>query len=519
MPPRVRVNTILGAAVLASAVAAAAAASDESPLVAAVKRQDRQAVRTLLEQKAGINARQPDGATALHWAVYRDDAEIVELLIRAGADVNAANDVGMSPLIMACTSGQGSIVERLLRAGARPNGALASGETPLMRAARVGNTAAVDALLASGAEVNAQETTRRQTALMWAVANRQPMVVKALLAAGADVNARSEATAAVYNMGGSRSAGTGNRETTIHQIPQGGNTPLLFAARSGDVDSARLLVGAGARVNDTGADGNTALIVAAHSGHASLASFLIESGADVNAAPLGYTALHAAVLRGTLRDRNVSNPDPMAGAPLVRMLIAAGAVVDLPFTNGTPLRRWSHDFVLHERWIGATPFWLAAKFLEVEIMRSLGAGGANPNLPSADGTTPLMAAAGDGYSRGGGEGAFIRDRRDFSSYNPVAAEGGASIPAEEERLAREAVRTALELGAVVTTGNGALETPLHAAAALGMTSVVRELVDHGADVNARNKAGQSPLDVARRAAGRDKALQGTVDLLRSLGAR
>jgi ankyrin repeat protein len=518
MPTRLRVIAIVAvASALADAVAAARA--DESPLIAAVKRQDRQAVRTILERKVDVNARQPDGATALQWAVYRDDEELVALLILAGADANLANDVGMTALIMACTSGQGSIVKRLLDAGALPNTGLASGETPLMRAARVGSAAAVDALLAAGAEVNAQEKSRGQTALMWAAANRHPSVAKALVAAGADVNARSLATSAVYNMGGSRSAGTGNRETTIHQIPQGGNTPLLFAARSGDVESAQLLIGAGARVDETGADGNTALIVAAHSGHASLASFLIDSGADVNAAPRGYSALHAAVLRGTLRDRNVSNTDPMAGAPLVKKLIAAGAVVDVPFTHATPLRRWSHDFVLHERWIGATAFWLAAKFLEVDIMRALGAAGADPNLPSADGTTPLMAAAGHGYSRGGGEGAFIRDRRDFSSYNPVAAEGGASIPIAEERLAHEAVRTALELGAVVTAGNRAGETPLHAAAALGMTSVVRELVDRGADLNARNKSGQSPLEVASRGAGRDKALQGTVDLLRRLGAR
>src|SRR5204863_5062121 len=108
-----------------------------------------------------------------------------------------------------------------------------------------------------------------QTALMWAVANRHADVAGALIAHGADVQARSSVTAGVYNMGGSRSAGTGNRETTIYQIDQGGNTPLLFAARSGDVESARLLVAAGARVSDTGADGNPVLIVAVHSGSAS----------------------------------------------------------------------------------------------------------------------------------------------------------------------------------------------------------------------------------------------------------
>jgi ankyrin repeat protein len=496
---------LIALVVLALGFVRVAAAADEMPLIDAVKRQDQLAVRRLIAERVGVDDRQPDGATALHWAIYRDDVEIVDLLIGARADVNAANDVGMTPLLMACSAGQGAIVERLLAAGARPNVASASGETPLMRAARAGSLAAVTALVAAGADVNARERARGQTALMSAVANGRGHVVPALLAAGADVHARSHDGSAVVNIGGSRSAGTGNRETTIHRIPQGGNSPILFAARSGDLVSARLLVAAGANVNDAGADGNPALIVAVHGGHASLAAFLLEQGADPNAAPLGYTALHAAVLRGRLRDRNVINEDPLAGAPIVERLIAAGAAVDVPTEKGTPLRRWSHDFALHDRWIGATPFWLAARFLEVDVMRVLGAAGADPNRPAADGTTPLMAAAGQGYSRGGGEGAFIRDRRDFSSYNPVAAEANSGIPREEERAALDAVRTALDLGAATAAANANGETALHAAAALGMTSVVQLLTDRGADPHARDRNGQTPLDLARRAAARARA--------------
>jgi ankyrin repeat protein len=496
-----------------------AAAGDDARLIVAVRQQDHQAVRQLLRERADVNARQPDGSTALHWAVYRDDLELVALLVSGNADVDAANDVGVTPLLMAASAGQGAIVETLVAAGALPNTALASGETALMRAARAGSAAAVMALIAAGADVNARERTRGQTALMWAAANARPDVVQALIEAGADVRARSDAASAVYNMGGSRSAGTGNRETTIHQIPQGGNTPLLFAARSGDVASARLLVAAGADVNEAGVDGNPALTVAMHGGHASLAAFLIDSGADVNAAPLGYTALHAAVLRGTLRDRNVVNSDPMAGAPIVKKLIAAGAAVDIPLTRGTPLRRWSHDFVLHERWVGATPFWLAARFLEVDILRALGAAGADSNRRSADGTTPLLAASGHDYSRGGGDGAFIRDRRDFSSYNPVAAEEGGAIPRDEERRTLEAVTAVLALGGDPRAGNPGGTTPLHAAAALGLTPVVQALADAGADVHARDKRGQTPLDLARRAAERVSALQPTADLLQRLIAR
>ena len=140
-------------------------------------------------------------------------------------------------------------------------------------------------------------------------------------------------------------------------------------------------------MHDTAADGNTALVIAAHSGHGSLAVFLLVRGADPNAAPLGYSALHAAVLRGTLRDRSVRNDDPGAGVPLVRTLLAHGADPDARLRHGTPVRRWSHDFAFMDRWVGATPFWLAAHFLELEMMRVLAAAGADPRTPSRGGTT------------------------------------------------------------------------------------------------------------------------------------
>jgi ankyrin repeat protein len=123
-------------------------------------------------------------------------------------------------------------------------------------------------------------------------------------------------------MGGNRSAGSASADTPL-EAPLGGSTPLLFAARSGDVESARQLIAAGASVNDAQADGNTVLIVAAHSVHGTLARLLMEHGADVKAAPLS-TALHAAILRGTLRDRSLVNPDLGAGVALIKALVARG---------------------------------------------------------------------------------------------------------------------------------------------------------------------------------------------------
>ena len=493
-------SALLLAVLLLAASAGVRGQSDPAPLArplpAAVRAVDVAAVRALLADAVDVNARQPDGATALHWAMHREHVEIAGLLIGAGADVDAANDLGVTPLLMASARGHGALVERLLAAGADPNGALGSGETALMAAARAGSPEAVNALLEAGARVNATESTRGQSALMWAVANRHPAITRALLEHGADVHARTGTWRRVYNMGGSRSAGSASRGIALDEVILGGSTPLLFAARSGDLESARLLIAAGADVHDTAADGNTALAIAAHSGHGSLAAFLLAEGADPNAAPLGYTALHAAVLRGTLRDRGVANDDPGAGVPLVRALLEHGADPNARLLKGTPVRRWSHDFAFMDRWVGATPFWLAARFLETETMRVLAAAGADPRLPSRDGTTPLMAAAGQGYNRGGGS-AFIRDRRDFSSYNPVeSAALGSTIPAAEERLAREAVAAVLELGADVDAANDAGDTALHAAASHGMNRVIELLASRGADLRAENRRGETPLALA-----------------------
>ena len=331
------------------------ATSETPPLIAAVRTADPVAVRALLAGPVDVNALQPDGATALHWAVHRESVQIADLLIGAGADVDAANDLGITPLLMACARGHGALVERLLAAGADPNAALESGETALMAAARAGSLTAVNALLAAGAPVNATESTRGQSALMWAAANRHPAVTRALLEHGADIGARSRTRRRVYNMGGSRSAGSASRGIVLEEVAEGGSTALLFAARSGDLESARLLLAAGANAHDTAADGNTALNIAALSGHGSLAAFLLDESADPNAAPLGYTALHAAVLRGTLRDRGVPNDDPGAGVPLVRALLERGADPNARLLKGTPVRRWSHDFAFMDRWVGATP--------------------------------------------------------------------------------------------------------------------------------------------------------------------
>src|SRR6266545_7898708 len=178
-------------------------ASAESQLADAAEKSDPTVIRTLLKQRADVNAPQADGMTALHWAAYHDDLETAKLFVSANA--NATNRYGVTPLSLACQNGSMAMVELLLAQGADPNTALRGGETVLMTAARTGKVGPVKALLSRDAKVEAKER-RGQTALMWAAADGHAAVVELLLKAGADF----------------RSA-----------LPDSGFTPLFFAAREG----------------------------------------------------------------------------------------------------------------------------------------------------------------------------------------------------------------------------------------------------------------------------------------------
>ncbi|MCZ6491098.1 MAG: ankyrin repeat domain-containing protein, partial [Acidobacteria bacterium] len=291
-------------------VATLAAAEGDLRLVEAAKSRDREAVRSLLQQQVDVNTPQPDGATALAWAAHWNDLETADLLLRADADVNAANDYGMTPLSLACSKGSAAMVEKLLQAGADPNAAQWTGVTPLMACARAGSADAVKLLLARHAGVNAKDTRRGQTGLMWAVAQQHVEVVRLLIEQGADVNARSHMPGGftplqflTYGVRRRDPSGPDKLEPgDVHPDPsssRGGFTALMFAARQGDVNSARLLVDAGANVNAVSPDYGSALVVAASSGHESAALFLLEKGADPNGADIwGFAPLHYALADG-----------------------------------------------------------------------------------------------------------------------------------------------------------------------------------------------------------------------------
>jgi ankyrin len=347
------------------------------------------------------------------------------------------------------------MVRLLLEAGANANAALLLGETAVMAAARTGNADIAEQLLSRGADPNAR-AARGQTALMWAVAQRHPDVVKVLLAHGADVHARSDTWTQVMAV-----SPHGHAEYN-RAIPFGNNTPLMFAARTGDLESAKLLVAAGARVNDVDAWGVSVMTLAAHSGFTDLVDFLLDQGADVNASGAGFAALHAAIMR---RDET-----------LVRTLLAHGADPNLPLKDWTPTRRQSSDFHFEPELVGATPFWLAARYTQPNVMRLLVERGANP----------LFIHKSDRVVDGRGGKAYEHQFQSTTALMAATGMGGggpAWIPVERsqrEALTLETVTLALGYGIDVNAANVDGRTALDAARALKFERVAALLVEKGA---------------------------------------
>jgi ankyrin len=429
-----------------------AAGAERPSLVEAARNGDKPAIRALLQKKSDVNAADADGATALHWAAYNNDLELTGLLLHAGANANATNDLSATPLWNASQNGSVPIVRKLLEAGANPNAALMSGETPVMVAARSGYPDVVELLLAKGANPNAHGS-RGQTALMWAVSQKHPSVVKVLLARGADLEARSE----VYNE--VMAVPPHGFLPYNKAIPHGGETALMFAARVGDLESARLLVAAGANVNDTDAWGVSATALAAHSGFDDVVRFLLDKGANPNAEGPGFTALHEAIMR---RDET-----------MVADLLDHGADPNTPLKTWTPTRRSSEDWHFEPSLVGATPLWLAARFTEPAVMKMLVARGADPKFvlhseytternfgqaPLKETVTTLMAATG-----------MLR------VYPWV------DVPeSEAEALTLESVKLLADSGVDVNAANTDGRNALDAARSLRYKSVIEYLVSKGA---------------------------------------
>jgi ankyrin repeat protein len=469
------------------AVAASGAGSGAAD---AAQNRDSQTLRALIQQRANINAAQPDGTTALHWAAHWNDLAAVELLLGAGANPKAANRYGATPLSEAAALGNAAMIEALLKAGADPNTlTTADGETVLMTAARAGNPEAVKILLDHGADVNAKENYRGQTALMWAAAERHPEVVKLLLEHGADWK--------ILSLARDNKMPKLSAASSVTPMARGGWTAFLFAAREGDMESARVMLDAGVDINQVDADGENALVVSIMNKHYSFAKFLLDRGANPNLADeRGRTALYAAV---DIRNEDYSalpnrvGDDPLPSLEIVKALLAHGANPDTALIKNLPGRSGmdSGDTALTE---GATPLMRAALSGDADAMRVLLEHGANPKLTTKAGNNALLFAAGVGY----------RDKNTRGS--------------EADALA--ALKVALDQGLDINQGNTRQETALHGAASRGADSVVQFLVEHGAKLDATTSRGLTPLDYAM---GKDVVAQlpvphdSTVALIRKLG--
>jgi ankyrin repeat protein len=431
---------------------------------------DAATVRALLTKNMDVNAAQPDGTTALMWAVRANDTELVDVLLAAGANVTAANREGATPLYQASENGNGPIIERLLRAGADVNGTfLFTGETALMEAARTGRVEALKVLLDHGADVNAREALRGTTALMWAASQGHAAGIRFLIERGADIGAKSKQDRAIpYG-----TAGPGAK--IPDDLQSGGLTPLIFAVREGSFDSIKALVDAKADVNQTSGDGSGPLLVAVLNGRYDIARYLINKGANVSLSnQKGWTPLYLAVKHRSNETGTVPVP-PNADQAMnfIKLILDLGAEVNTKLAYETEVHVASHVFWLKEE--GATPFFRAAYGGDAEVMNLLLSQGANPETATKDHTTPLMALAGVGYTQG------------LSHHR-----------SHQEDM--DALNLLLGLGADVNAANDQGMTPLMGAAQRGANEEIRVLVEHGANLDARDK-GSYCGDARRTCAG------------------
>ncbi|MGE3511265.1 MAG: ankyrin repeat domain-containing protein, partial [Vicinamibacterales bacterium] len=465
---------------------------------------DMAALRAVLDASAArpaeaaslVNGAEPDGTTPLLWAVRRNDRAMTDALLAAGADVRRANRYGVAPLNAACTAGYADLALRLLDAGADPNGATPEGETPLMAAARSGALPVVKALLARGVDPNAAEGWRGQTALMWAAAEGHTEVVRTLLSGGAAVGSRSTA----------------------------GFTPLLFAVRGGHESAVRTLLASGADANDTTRDGTAAVMLATINGRFSTAALLLEHGASPNAPDVRGSALHAIAWLRTpgwpLGLPPLIVTDPMDSLELARRLLKHGANPNVRVAwkeqkrggfdlgmvvNNPPNISVGRNYL---SLVGATPYYLAAKHSDVELMRLLADHGADVSIPTAQGVTPLMAAAGVGFWQGESPGPNngVPEHRTLEAVKLAwelsrGADINATAHFHQVRIEGDGVellhRLPLNVHEFDETKPGDMRwegvAAIHGAAVRGINAVIQFLVEKGADLTMRTKLGWTPL--------------------------
>lgn len=437
-------------AVCADTVRTASAAS----VVDIARDGDTAAVKSALTVARDLNAAAPDGTTALHWLVRRGDVELVRLALKRGAKADVVNRYGVTPLRAAAESGNLAVVEALVGAGADVNAVRKeSGDTALMVAARAGHAAVVKALVARGAKVDQVEPLRQQTALMWAAAEGHPSVVKALVEAGANTKAESK--------------------TKI--------TPLIFAIRQGDIESTRILLDSGLDVKSTTADGTHMLALAMINAHYELAKFLLERGADANGDDPNGKPLHILAFMHRADNRALSavlpRQIPQTGVDtfaLATELLARGADINARYAGyGAPRKIALGGYRMS--FAGATPFFIAATTVNVPLMKFLKSKGADTNVSSLAGITPLLAASGIGFWEGECPGTNAEALESVKylaeiGQDPKAVIGGGSKPDPQWEGS----------------------TAMHGAANRGAPALVDWLAAQGVPLDTKSKRGLRP---------------------------
>ncbi|MCC6631142.1 MAG: ankyrin repeat domain-containing protein [Gammaproteobacteria bacterium] len=461
-------SVICGVAGTAAPAADQAAATAQ--LFEALKAQDPETALYALSAGADAKAREADGTTPLHYAAHMGDARLITELLKAKADPNARNEFGSLPLAEAATTGSAEALRLLLKAGADVESANPEGQTALMVVARAGKVEAAKLLIKAGANVNARERWADQSALMWAAAQGQVEMIRLLVKAGADVNARGATREWARRV---------TSEPRPKGMNRGGFTPLLYTAREGCIECARELLKGGADINRADPDQVTPLVLALLNLRFDYASFLIKSGADVNRWDLyGQTPLYVAIDMNTLPRGgrpDLPSEDFTTGLQVAEQLLASGANPNIQLKLRPPYRNYifdrGGDSVLST---GATALLRAAKGGDVEAVRLLLKYKANFSLPTEEGVTPLMAAAGTGHGANPTRGRYKTDD-EAARCVALLLEAGAEVNAADPRQRR---------------------TALHAAAAHGWSSTVRVLAERGAELEFADSRGLRAIDHA-----------------------